>query len=167
MVLEKTLQSPLDCNEVQPVHPKADQSWVFTGRTDAEVPVLWPPDAKNCLIGKDPDAKDWRWEEKGTTEDEMIGWHHWINACEFEHALGVDDEQGSLVCCIPWGRKELNTTEQLNWTEMKARLCLVLKATIKLPLPKCLCYFAVPGAMNESSGGSTSLAAFGVDSSTF
>jgi len=114
VVLEKTLESPLDNKEIKPVNPKRNQSWIFIGRTDAEVPILWPPDAKNCLIGKDPDAKDWRREEKGTTEDEMVGWHHWFNACEFEHAPGVDDEQGSLVCCIPWGRKASDTTEWLN-----------------------------------------------------
>ena len=87
VVLKKTLESPLDCKEIQPVHPKGDQSWVFTGRTDveAETPILWPSDAKSWLIGKDPDAgKDWRWEEKGTTEDEMVGWHHWLNGHEFE-----------------------------------------------------------------------------------
>ena len=87
VILEKTLESPLDCKEIQPVHPKGDQSWIFIQRTDAEAeaPILWPPDAKNWLIGKDPDArKDWRWEEKGTTEDEMVGWHHWLNEPEFE-----------------------------------------------------------------------------------
>ena len=87
VVLEKTLESPSDCKEIQPVHTKGDQSWVFIGRTDAEAetPILWPPDAKCWLIGKDPDAgKDWRWEEKGTTEDEMVGWHHWLNGHEFE-----------------------------------------------------------------------------------
>ena len=87
MVLEKTLESPLDCKEMQPVHLKGDQSWVFIGRTDAEAetPVLWPPDAKGRLIWKDPDAgKDWGWEEKGRTEDEMVGWHHRLNGHEFE-----------------------------------------------------------------------------------
>ena len=91
VVLEKTLESPLDCKEIQPVHPKGDQSWVFIGRTDAvaETPVLWPPHAKNWLIGKDPDAgRDWGQEEKGTTEDEMVGWHHWLNGHEFEYTLG-------------------------------------------------------------------------------
>ena len=86
-VLEKTLESPWDCKEIQPVHPKGNQSWEFTGRTDAEAktPILWPPDVKNWLIGKDPNAeKDWRREEKGTTEDEMVGWHHWLNGHEFE-----------------------------------------------------------------------------------
>ena len=85
VVLEKTLESPLDCKEIQPVHPKRNQSWIFIWRTDADAPILWPPDGKNWLIGKDPDAgKDWRWEEKGTTEDEMIGWYHWLNGYQFE-----------------------------------------------------------------------------------
>ena len=117
VVLEKTLKSPLDCKDIQPVHPKGSQSWIFIGRTDAEAeaPILWPPDAKNWLIGKDPEAgKDWR-QEKGMIEDEMVGWHHWLG---FEQALGVDDGQGSLECCSPWGRKESDTTEQLNWTEL-------------------------------------------------
>ena len=121
MVLEKTLESPLDCKKIQPVNPKGNQSWKFTRRIDAEAetPVLWPPGLKNWLIRKDPDpGKDWRQEEKGTTEDEMIGWHHWLDGHEFEQALGVGDGQGSLACCSPWGRKELDTTEQLNWTEL-------------------------------------------------
>ena len=85
VVLKKTLKSPLDCKEIQPVHPKGNQSWIFIGRTGAETPTLWPPDAKNWLIWKDPDAgNDWRWEEKGTTEDEMVGWHHQLNGHEFE-----------------------------------------------------------------------------------
>ena len=116
VVLEKTLESPLNCKVIQPVHPKGDQSRIFIGRTDAEaeIPVLWPPDVKTWLIGKDPDAgKDWRLEEKGTTEDEMVGWHHRLNEHEFEQAPGVVDGQGSLVCCSPWGRKESDTTEQL------------------------------------------------------
>ena len=120
MVLEKTLESPLDIKEIKPVNPKGSQSWIFIGRTDveAEAPVLWSPDAKNCLIWKDPDAgKDWRQEEKGTTEDEMVWWYHWVNEHESEQAAGVGDGQGSLVCCSPSGRKELDTTEQLNWTE--------------------------------------------------
>ena len=106
VVLEKTLESPLDCKEIQPVHPKGNQSWIFTGRTDAEAetPILWPPDAKNWLTGKDPDVgKDWRQEEKGTTEDEMVGWHHRLNEHEFEQSLGVRDGQGSQACCRPWG----------------------------------------------------------------
>ena len=118
--LEKTLESPLDCKEIQPVHPKGNQSWIFIGRTNAEVetPILWPPDVKNWLIGKDPDAgKDWRHEGKGMTEDEMVGWHHQIDGHEFEQAPRVGDGQGGLACCSPWSRKESDTTEQLNWTE--------------------------------------------------
>ena len=121
-MLEKTLESPLDCKEIQPVHPKGDQSWIFIGRTDAEAetPILWLPDEKSWVTGKDPDAgKDWRQEEKGTTEDEMVGWHHWLNGHEFEWALVVGDGQGSLSCCSPWGCKELNMTEWLNWAELK------------------------------------------------
>ena len=103
VVLEKTLESPLDCKEIQPVHPKGNQSWIFIGKTDAkaETPILWPPDVNNWLIGKDPDAgKDWRQEEKGTTEDEMVGWHHWLNGHEFEQAPGVGDGQGGLCAVI-------------------------------------------------------------------
>ena len=109
-----------DCKEVQPVHPKGNQSWVFTGRTDveAEIPILWPPDVKIWLIWEDPVAgKDWRREEKGTREDEMVGWHHQLNGHEFEQTLGVGKEKGGLVCCSPWGCKGLDVTEQLNWTE--------------------------------------------------
>ena len=104
VVLEKTLESPLDCKEIQAVHPKGDQSWVFIGRTDVqgETPILWPPDVKNWLIWKDPDAgKDWRQEEKRTTEDEMVGWHHWLNRHGFGWTPGVGDGQGGLVCCSP------------------------------------------------------------------
>ena len=99
-------------------HPKGNQSWIFIGRTDAEaeIPIIWPPDAKNWLIRKDPDAgKDWRWEKKGMTEDEMVGWHHWLSGHEFEQALGVGDGQESLACCSPLGLKESDVTEQLNW----------------------------------------------------
>ena len=120
VVLEKTLDSPLDCKEIQLVHPKGNQSWIFIGRTgvEAEIPILWPPSVKNWFIGKDPDAgKDWGWEEKGTTEDEMVGWHHQLNGHEFKLTPGVGDGPGSLVCCSPWGHKESDTTEQLNWTE--------------------------------------------------
>ena len=117
VVLEKTLESPLDCKKIQPVHPKGNQSWIFIGRTDAEAgaPVLWPPDEKNWLISKDPDAgQDWRQEEKGTTEDEMVGWHHWLDGYEFEKSPRVCDGQGSLACCSPCGPKELDMTERLN-----------------------------------------------------
>ena len=119
-VVFKTLEISLDCKEIKPVHPKGNQSWIFTGKTDAEAetPILWSPDAKNWLIGKDPDAgKDWGQDEKGTTEDEMVGWHHWLDGHEFEQAPGVGDGQGSLVCCSPWGRKESDTTKGWNWTE--------------------------------------------------
>ena len=116
VVLEKTLESPLGCKEIQPVHPKGNQSWIFTGRTDAEAetPTLWPLDEKNELIGKEPDTgKDWGQEERGMTEDEMVGWHHQLNGHEFEQAPGVGYGQGSLVSCSPWGRKQSDTTEQL------------------------------------------------------
>ena len=108
VVLEKILESPLDCKEIQPVHPKGNQSWIFTGRTDAEAetPILWPPDVKNWLTGKDPDiGKDWRQEEKGMREGEIVGWHQWLDGHEFEQALGVSDGQGSLACCSWWGCK--------------------------------------------------------------
>ena len=124
-VLEKTLESPLDGKEIQPIHPKGNQSWLFIGRTDAdaetETPMLWPPDAKNWPTRKDPDAgKDWRQEEKGMTEDEMVGWHHRLNGHEFVQASGNGEGQWGLACCSPWGRKESDTTERLNWTEMSA-----------------------------------------------
>ena len=120
VVLEKTLASPLDCKGIQPVYSKGDQFWVFFGRNDAkaETPVLWPPHVKSWLIGKDSDAgRDLGQEEKGTTEDEMIGWHHQLDGREFEWSLGVGDGQGGLVCCNSWGRNESDMTEQLNWTE--------------------------------------------------
>ena len=120
VVLEKTLESPLDCKEIQPVHPKGDQSWVFIGRTDveAETPILWPPDGKSWLIGKGPDAgRNWG-QEKGTTEDEMVGWHHWLDGYGSGWTPGVGDGQGGLACCGSWGCKESDTTEQLNWTEL-------------------------------------------------
>ena len=119
VVLEKTLESPLDCKEIQPGHPKGDQSWVFIGRTDfeAETPILWPPDANSWLIGKDPDAgKDWGQGEKGTTEDEIVGWHHWLDGHGFEWTPGDGDGQEGLACCSLWGHKELDMTERLNWT---------------------------------------------------
>ena len=121
VVLEKTLESPLDCKEIHPVHSKGDQSWVFFGRNDAkaETPVLWPPHAKSWLTGKDSDAgRDWGQEEKGMTEDEMAGWHHRLDRREFEWTPGVGEGQGGLVCCDSWGRKELDMTERLNWTEL-------------------------------------------------
>ena len=120
VVLEKTLESPLDYKEIQSVHPKGDQSWVFIGRTDVETetPILWPPDVKSWLIGKAPDAgKDWGQEEKGTTEDEMVGWHHRLDGHGFGWTSGVGDRQGGLACWGSWGRKESDTTERLNWIE--------------------------------------------------
>ena len=115
IVLEKTLESPLNCKEVKPVNPKGNQPRIFTGRTDAEAPILWPPDSKNQLIWKDLDAeKDRRQEKKGTKEDEMFGWHHWFNGNEFAKTPGNGGEQKSLVCCSPWGHKKSDMTEHLN-----------------------------------------------------
>ena len=132
--------SPLDCKEIQPVHPKGNQSWIFIGRTDAEVetPKLWPPDLKNWLLRKDPDGgKDWRQDEKGTTEDEMVGWHHQLDGHEFEQALGVGVGQGNLACCSPWGHKESDTTELLNCTELS--LC----CTLEINTPVYINYISV------------------------
>ena len=123
VVLEKTLENPLDCKEIKPVNPKGNQSWIFIGRTDAEAenPILWPPDAKSQLIRKDPDTgKDWRQEEKGMTEVEMVGWHHWLNGHESEQTQGDGDGQGGLACCDSWGRKE-----RLNWTEYQ-KYCFLM-----------------------------------------
>ena len=117
VVLEKTLESPLDCKEIQPVHSEGD----FFGRNDAkaETPVIWPPDVKSWLIGKDSDAgRDWGQEEKGTTEDEMAGWHHWLDGREAQWTPGVGDGQGGLACCDSWGRKESDTTEWLIWSDL-------------------------------------------------
>ena len=124
VMLEKILESPLDRKEFQPVHPKENQSWIFIGRTDAEVeaPTFWSPDVKNWLTGKDPNGgKDWRQEEKGTTEDEMVGWHHRLDGHESEYALRVGDGQEGLACCSPWGQKiqtQLSDWTELNWTEV-------------------------------------------------
>ena len=121
VVLEKTLERPLDCKEIQPVHPKGNQFWIFTGRTDAEAEtlIIWPPDVKSWLIGKDSDAgRDWGQEEKGTTEDEIAGWHHWFNGRESEWTPGAGEGQGGLACCGSWGRKDSDMTEGLNWTEL-------------------------------------------------
>ena len=150
VVLKKTLESPLDCKEVQPVNPKENQSCIFIGRTDAEAEaqILWPPYTMNWVIGKDPDAgKDGRQEEKGMTGDEMVEWHHRLNGHEFEQASGVVDGQKSLACCSPWGCKELNMTEQLNWLNWKEPH--VSHSTSLLPVggnpigklraPLCLC----------------------------
>ena len=119
VVLERTLESPLDCKEIQPVHPKGNQSWLFIGRTDveAETPIHWPPDVKNWLTGKDPDAGiDWRQKEKETTQDERDGWHYELDGHESEQVLGAGDGQGILTYCSPWGHKESDMTERLNWT---------------------------------------------------
>ena len=132
----------LDCKEIQPVHPKGNQSWIFIGRTDAnaeaEAPMLWPPDARNWLLRKDPDAgKDWRQQKKGMTEKEMVGWHDQLYGHEFEQALGVGDVQGSLVCCSPRGCKESNTTEWWNGT----KLSIIKKLySISQELQHALCF---------------------------
>ena len=118
VALEKTLESHLDCTEIKPVNPKGNHSWILIGKTNAatETPILWPSDAKSQLIGKDPDAgKDWRQEEKWTTEDEMVGWHHWLDGHKFEQAPRVGEGQESLACYNPWGHKESDTTVGLNW----------------------------------------------------
>ena len=150
VVLEKTLESSLDYREIQPVHPKGNQSWIFIGRIDveAETPILWPPDAKIWLIGKDTDAgKNWRQEEKGTTEDEMVGWHHRLNGHEFEQAPGVGDGQGGPACCGPWIAK--SWTWLSDWTELKAclfatilsSLCFLLATTVFFL--ECICVFQI------------------------
>ena len=121
VVLEKTLESPLDCKQIQPVYPKGDLSWVYIGRNDAEAetPILCPPDVKSWLIWKELDpGKDWKQEERGMTEDEMAGWHHRLNGHGFVWTPGVGDVQGCLMCCGSWGRKELDRTEWLGWTEL-------------------------------------------------
>ena len=128
VVLEKTLEGPLDCKEIQPVHSEGDQPWDFFGRNDAkaETPVLWPPHAKCWLTGKDFDAgRNWGQEEKGTTKDEMAGWHHWLDVCESEWTLGDGDGQGGLGGCDSWGRKESDMTERLNWNEFIYKTSLV------------------------------------------
>ena len=140
--VDKTLEIPLDFKEIKPVNPKGNQSWICIGRTNAETetPILWPPDVNNWLIRKYPDAgKDWGQEEKGTTEDEMVGWHHQLNAHEFEQAPEVGDGQGGLVCGSPWGHKESDMTEQLNWL-------LFLQFAIHPFLPmETLAIFQFPG----------------------
>ena len=120
VVLEKTLESPLDTKEIKQVNPNGNQPWIFIGRTDDKVkaPIFWPPDVKSQLTGKDSDAgKDWGYEEKGTTEDETTGWHHWLNGHEFEQVPGYSEAQGGLECCSPWGHKESDRTEWLNWAD--------------------------------------------------
>ena len=144
VVLEKTLESPLDCKEIQPVHSKGDQSWVFIGRTDveAETLIFWPPDAKSWLIWKDRDAgKDWRQEEKGTMEDEMVGWHHQLNGHGFG---GVGDGQGGLACCSSWGCNKSDTTEQLNWTEPLRKRSYSFFKKWKWNFLSCVQLFATP-----------------------
>jgi len=138
LMLEKTLESPLDCKDIKPVNPKRNQSWIFIGRTDAEaeMPILWPPDVKNWLIGKDSDAeKDWRQEEKETTEDEMVRWHHWLDGHEFEQAPEVGDGQGSLACCSTWTTK--SRTQLSDWTELE----LVRKPVYHMGIPFWLLLF--------------------------
>ena len=140
-MLEMTLESLLDCKEIQPVHPKGNQSWIVIGRThvEAETPILWPPDAKSWLIGKDSDAGRDRWqEEKGMTEDEMAGWHHWLNGCESEWTPGVGDGQGSLACCSSWGHKELDMNKQLNWKVMQFAITFA-NFNEKRKIPKTWC----------------------------
>ena len=122
-VLKKTLESRLDCKGIKPVNPKGNLSWIFIGRTDAEAKALipWPPDAKGQLIGKDPDAgRDWRQEEKGMTEDDMVGWNHQLHGHDFEQAAGVGDGQVGLACCSTWGHKESDMSEWLKWSEYSA-----------------------------------------------
>ena len=134
-MLKKTLESPLDCKQIKPVDILGNQPWIFIWRTDAkaEAPILWPPDAKNLFIGKDPDAgKDETQEEQGATEDERVGWHHWLDGHEFEQTLGDSREQGSLVCCSPWGHEQSEMTERQcdgrssrlrDWTQVSFLLC--------------------------------------------
>ena len=137
LLLEKTLECPLDCKEIKPVHPKGNQPWIFTGRTnaEAEAPILWSPDTKSWLIRKDPDAgKDWRQEKKATTEDEMVGWHHQVNGHEFEQALGGGDGQGSLVCFISWGSQRV---KQESATEQHTSVNYLIPRFINCPSTSC------------------------------
>ena len=151
MVLEKSLESPLDCKEIKPVNPKGSQSWIFIGRTDAEAEtaILWSLDAKNWLIGKDPDAgKDWRQKDKGMTEDEMVGWHHWLDRHEFEKALAVGNGQGNLAVLqsIRSQRVEHDWATELNWTIMvripRAHICVLSGNLLNHLLIFMLCLFA-------------------------
>ena len=147
VLLEKTLESPLDCKEIQPVHSKGDQPWDFFGRNyaEAETSVLWPPHVKSWLIGKGSDAgRDWGQEEKGTTEDEMAGWRHRLDGCEFEWTLVVDDGQGGLACCSSWGCKESDMTEQLNWIEHIYTLVYNINNFMYLESVTYNAYFVLP-----------------------
>ena len=162
VVLKKTLESPLECKEIQPVHPKGDQSWVFIGRTEAEAetPILWPPHAKSWLLGKYSDAgRDWRQEEKGMTQDEMAGWHHWLDGHEFEWTPGDGDGQRGLVCCHSWGCKESDTTQRLNWTELNWTHLLWFLGGISGKEPASQCRLnirdmgSIPGLGRSPGGG--------------
>ena len=149
----RRLESPLDCKEIKPVNPKGNHSWILIERTDAEAetPILRPPDVKNWLIGKDPDTgKDWRQEEKGMTEDKMVGWHHRLDGYEFEQALGIDEGQGSLVCCTPWGHKKWGLNEQLNWTDSWLKISTVSSLTNCLHRDLSLYLFTIPLHMTFS-----------------
>ena len=145
-----TLESPLDCKEIQPVHSEGDQPWDFFGRNDAtaEAPVLWPPHVKSWLIGKDSDAgRDWGQEEKGTTEDEMAGWPRWLDGRESEWTPGVGDGQGGLACCDSWGCKESDMTEQLIWSDLT--LCLMTLPANTCELLNVTCYEALFMSVTE------------------
>ena len=151
VVLEKTLESPLDCKEMQPVHSEGDQPWDFFGRNDAkaETPVLWPPHVKSWQIGKDSDAgRDWGQEEKGMTESEMAGWHRWLDGRESEWTPGVGDRQGGLACCDSWGRKELDTTERLIW-------CFILYAIYTTHATYTTCFIKISNPLLISDCDST------------
>ena len=160
VVLEKTLEIPLDCKEIQPVHSEGEQSWVFFGRNDAEAetPILWPPDVKSGLIWKTLMLGKIESKRRRGWQDEMVGWHHPLNGHEFEQAPGVGDGQGGLACCSPWGRKESHTTEQLNWTESSHSVsCLrpvkpfcttMFSVKYNNPISKCLDYLVPSPAVN-------------------
>jgi len=166
VVLEKTLQSPLDSKEIKLVSPKGNQFWIFIGRTDAEAetPVLWPPDAKNWLIGKHPDAgKDWRREEKGTTEDEMVEWHHRLDGHEWEWALRVGDEQGGLECCSPWGRKESDRTGrllELAWAAVPFSVSWGASVLFSVAAAPAYARTSVPAPLSPLPTGSCHLSSF-------
>ena len=153
VALEKILESPLDNKEIQPASPKGNQSWIFIGRTNAEAPILWPPDSKSQLTGKDPDAgKDWGQEEKGGTEDELVGWHHWLNGHEFEQTPGDGGGQGSLACCSPWVTK--SQTCLSDWTIVQWRNLAnsTLNKWSRLPPPGMSCEFQVANTWCDDKG---------------